>query len=286
MRHVRDADSQLLTLQEAADVVGCHYQTLYRRVRKGEVPALVAGGSYRIRPADLEAWMAQRDATAGAVPSRGERDWPAQAERLLELMRAGDAAGARQAVDRLLDGGATVADICDRLLAPVLFRIGEGWDAGDISIADEHRASRIAEGLLERASSSRAKPGPRVGSVVVAAPAGDQHALPAQMAAAGLAAEGFVVHFLGADLPVAEIARMAADVDADLIALSCCIADRSGLSAAIAAADDLGIPVLVGGNGIGSAEALQLGAAAYAGSIAEAQTIARELVRERASRAG
>jgi excisionase family DNA binding protein len=38
----------LLTLQEAADIVGCHYQTLYRRVRKGEVPALVAGGSYRI----------------------------------------------------------------------------------------------------------------------------------------------------------------------------------------------------------------------------------------------
>lgn len=279
------AGEDLLTLQEAADVVGCHYQTLYRRVRKGEVPALVAGGSYRIRPADLEAWMAQRDATAGAVPSRGERDWPAQADRLFELLKAGDAAGARQAVDRLLDGGASVADICDRLFAPVLYRIGELWSNGEISIADEHRASRIVEGLLERAASSRGKPGPRLGSVVVAAPAGDKHALPAQMAAAGLAAEGFVVHFLGADLPVAEITRMAADVDADVVALSCCVAERDGLAAAIAAAEDLGIPVLVGGNGIGSAEAQQLGAAAYAGSIAEAQSIARELVRERASRA-
>ena len=48
------AEPALLTLQEAADAVGCHYQTLYRRVRKGEIPALVAGGSYRIRPADLE----------------------------------------------------------------------------------------------------------------------------------------------------------------------------------------------------------------------------------------
>ena len=35
----------LLTLQEAADAVGCHYQTLYKRVRSGELPALVAGGS-------------------------------------------------------------------------------------------------------------------------------------------------------------------------------------------------------------------------------------------------
>ena len=249
------------------------------------MPALVAGGSYRIRPEDLDAWMRSRDATAGAVPSRAERDWPMQSERLFDLLVAGDAAGARQAVDRLLDGGASVADICDRLLAPVLFRIGEGWDAGEISIADEHRASRIVEGLLERAVSSRGKPGPRLGSIVVAAPLGDQHALPAQMAAAGLAAEGFVVHFLGANLPVAEIARMAGDVDADVVALSCCVAERDGLAAAITAARDLGIPVLVGGNGIGSAEALQLGAAAYAGSIAEAQTVARELVRERASRA-
>ena len=279
------AGEDLLTLQEAADVVGCHYHTLYRRVRKGEVPALVAGGSYRIRPADLEAWMAQRDGTAPAVASRGERDWPAQADRLFELLKAGDAAGARQAVDRLLDGGASVADICDRLFAPVLYRIGELWSNGEISIADEHRASRIVEGLLERAASSRGKPGPRLGSVVVAAPSGDKHALPAQMAAAGLAAEGFVVHFLGADLPVAEITRMATDVDADVVALSCCVAERDGLAAAIAAAEDLGIPVLVGGNGIGSAEAQQLGAAAYAGSIAEAQSIARELVRERASRA-
>ena len=58
-----------------------------------------------------------------------------------------------------------------------------------------------------------------------------------------------------------------------------------GLGTPLAVAEDLDIPVLVGGNGIGSAEAQQLGAAAYAGSIAEAQSIARELVRERASRA-
>ena len=68
----------LLTLQEAADAVGCHYQTLYKRVRSGELPALVAGGSYRISRADLDAWLHERDAAKGAVPERAERDWPRQ----------------------------------------------------------------------------------------------------------------------------------------------------------------------------------------------------------------
>jgi excisionase family DNA binding protein len=80
-------EPSLLTLQEAADIVGCHYQTLYRRVRKGEVPALVAGGSYRISRVDLDTWLHERDATAGAVPQRAERDWPRQSDALIALQR-------------------------------------------------------------------------------------------------------------------------------------------------------------------------------------------------------
>ena len=279
-------ETTLLTLQEAADHVGCHYQTLYRRVRKGEIPTLVVGGTYRIRPEDLEAWMGARDATQGAVPSRAERDWPRQVDTLRTALIAGDAAAARQQLDRLLGSGATVADLCDRLFAPVLFHVGEAWRAGELSIADEHRASRIIEGLLERAATARSKPGPRLGTVVVAAPVGDRHSLPAQMVSAGLQAEGFVVHYLGADLPVAEIVRMTRESDADLVALSCCIPEREGLAATLTAIDEIGVPVMVGGNGIGSAEALHLGADCYGGSIAEAQTLARELVRGHAAQAG
>jgi excisionase family DNA binding protein len=276
--------SDLLTLQEAAAVVGCHYQTIYRRVRSGDIPALVAGGTYRIRRDDLDAWLASREATAGAVPERGVRDWPQQSETLLELLLAGDVEGSRRLVDRLLAGGATLADLCDRLFAPALFRIGELWRGDDLAIADEHRASRMVEALLERASSARAKPGPRLGSVVVAAPHGDRHALAAQMVAAGLKADGFVVHYLGADLPPTEIVELAEREGADLVALSWCVAERDGLIAALRALEEAGVPAIVGGSGIGGAEALELGAAGYGGSIAEAQRIARELVRSSVAR--
>lgn len=272
-------DTDLLTLQAAADVVGCHYQTLYRRVRSGEIPAMVAGGSYRIRRTELDAWLESREATRGAVPMRGHRDWTQQAEQLYDALLAGDSDAARHQVDRLLGGGATTAEFCDRLFAPVLFRIGDMWRSDEISIADEHRASRAIEALLERVSAARSKPGPRVGVAIVAAPVGDRHALAAQMVASGLRSEGFVVHYLGADLPVEEIVELATREHADLVALSWCVQERDGIRRALESLTAAGYPVLVGGSGIGSAEALSLGASRYGGSVAEAQQIARELVR-------
>lgn len=273
------SESTLLTLQEAADVVGCHYQTLYRRVRSGELPAMVAGGSYRISRDDLDAWLQTRDATTGAAPTRAERDWPRQADLLTATLLAGDALAARQQVDRLLGGGATVTDVCDRLFAPALLYIGALWHADKLAIADEHRASRIMESLLERASSARPKTGPRVGTAVVTTATGDRHALAAQMVAAGLQSEGFRVHYLGADLPIAEIVSMAERESADLVALSCCIGGQAGLGDTLAALNAAGFPVMVGGNGVTAEEALALGATRYGASIAEARSIARELVR-------
>jgi len=269
----------LMTLQEAADAVGCHYQTLYKRVRSGELPALVAGGSYRISRDDLDAWLRDRDAMKGAVPERAERDWPRQIDLLTASLLAGDARAARKQLDRLTSGGVTVAELCDRLLAPTLARIGELWRNNHITIADEHRASRIVETLLDRATAARPKTGPRVGSAVVATAVGDRHSIAAQMVAAGLQSEGFSVHYLGADLPVEEIVNMAKLETADVVALSCCVAERGGLSAAISALNHAGFSVIVGGNGIGRDEALALGAARYGGSITEAQALARELVR-------
>lgn len=278
-------EATMLTLQEAADVVGCHYQTLYRRVRNGDIPALVAGGSYRIRREDLDAWLEERDQRTGAVPDRGQRDWPAQADRLFSHLITGDTDAARQQVDRLLGGGASVAEFCDSLFGPILYRIGDLWRKGDLTIADEHRASRTVEGLLERVLTARPKPGPKLGTVVVAASRGDRHSLPGLMVAVGLRADGFVVHHLGADLPSEEIVDMARRERADLVALSCSTEEREGIVEAIGALNAAGFPVLVGGSGIGGAEAVELGAARYGGSVADAQQIARAIVRERSAAA-
>lgn len=57
----RNIDSEALnrefyTVQEVADLMGFHWQTILRMIRKGELPAKKYGSAWRIRKADLEAF--------------------------------------------------------------------------------------------------------------------------------------------------------------------------------------------------------------------------------------
>lgn len=47
--------ANLLTRQQAADIVGCNIRTIDRRIRSGELPARRSGRMVRIDPNDLDA---------------------------------------------------------------------------------------------------------------------------------------------------------------------------------------------------------------------------------------
>jgi MerR family transcriptional regulator, light-induced transcriptional regulator len=55
---------------------------------------------------------------------------------------------------------------------------------------------------------------------VVATPPGERHGLPALMAAACLREDHWLTHYLAADLPVAEVTRLAAEAGANLVVFS------------------------------------------------------------------
>ena len=46
-----------LTLEDAAEVLGVDYKTVYRLVRAGQIPAGRVGRVYRVAPDDLEAYF-------------------------------------------------------------------------------------------------------------------------------------------------------------------------------------------------------------------------------------
>ena len=93
--------------------------------------------------------------------------------------------------------------ITQEILVPAIHRIGTGWHDGVVTIADEHRASAIVERILgDHYPNPR---GRRRGTVVVAALAGEHHALPTSMAALALREDNWHVHHLGADLPAEEL---------------------------------------------------------------------------------
>ena len=106
----------------------------------------------------------------------------------------------------------------DEVVAPFLIQVGARWEAGEITPAQEHLASAVAERVLERLSGpSRVEGGP---ALVVATVQGERHGLGARLVSTAAILEGWAVTHLGIDLPVKEIAAAAEAVGAAAVAIS------------------------------------------------------------------
>jgi methanogenic corrinoid protein MtbC1 len=174
------------------------------------------------------------------------RNWGHQIDRLHEALRRNDERSATDQVERMAKGGVSPVELCDDLFAPVLRRIGEDWAAGGATVADEHRASAICERLLARLPTRRTRVR---GTAVVGTRSGEHHALPALMAAIALRWDGWRVHHLAADIPPEDLAVFLERERPDLLVLSATMPAAGDATAARRSAQELGIPVLVGGAG-------------------------------------
>jgi excisionase family DNA binding protein len=55
-----DLENRLLTAAEVADTMRVSNMTVYRLIKSGQLPALRVGKSYRLRPADVDRFLADR----------------------------------------------------------------------------------------------------------------------------------------------------------------------------------------------------------------------------------
>ncbi|QBI19427.1 helix-turn-helix domain-containing protein [Egibacter rhizosphaerae] len=214
-------DGDLLTLQQAADRLKVHYMTAYRWVRKGELPAFKAGGRLRVRTADLERFVSDREVDVARPSAQGQgTDWPTHVDRLHALLLGGEGVEAGNLVRKVVSDGASAGDAYLRLLAPALHRIGEDWAAGRITVADEHRATEIVSAIMARLSEFFRRRGPTRGTAVTLTAPGDHHAVPARMVADFLRAGGFDVHHLGPDVPLEDLTLFLQVVPNDVVCVS------------------------------------------------------------------
>ncbi len=262
------ARSETVTLQEAAAQLGLHYMTVYRYVRTGKLAAAQDGLIWRIRVSDVDALKNDR-ASVNATRARG--DAVARTRRALETrLLAGDSAGAWWLIEGRLGGGLEPSGVVSTLLSPVLRSIGARWADGDVTVADEHRATAAAQRVIGRLGLQFGRPGRSRGRVIIAAPEGDMHTLPVAMVADLLRWRGFDVSELGAHTPASALAEVAGQTDR-LVAIGIA-STTSGLDAEVAlslratkaAAPET--PSFLGGNAILSAvHARKLGADVWTG---------------------
>lgn len=139
-------------------------------------------------------------------------------ETMVGMVARLDVGGLERALRRVVMRlGATAA--MDRVIAPLLRRLGEQWHAGILGPAHEHAASDVVRRILAWIR-IYLRPADGAPAVAVATPRGDRHELGAQMAAAAAAELGWRVIYLGADLPARDIASAARQGRVAAIALS------------------------------------------------------------------
>lgn len=236
-------------LQAAAARLGVHYQTAYRWVRDGQLPASKVGAAYVLDDAEVDRFKARRERPVPPPERVHVRNWAGQRERLLAALLTGDELGARAVVERLVEGAIDSVELCEELLAPVLVDVGERWARGELSVAEEHRASAICDRILARvAVHPRGRPR---GVAVVATAPGEEHGLPATMAAVALRADRWQVHHLATEVPPDDLAGLARSVGARILVLSVALTEQVAPTRALAAelADRTGARVLVGAPG-------------------------------------
>jgi excisionase family DNA binding protein len=262
-----------LTLHEAADQLGVHYMTAYRYVRLGVLAAAKTGGTWRVSQADVDGF---RD--AAVPPIGGGRRRAPWAERLQARLIAGDARGAWGVVEAALAAGVDLDEIYLDVLSPAMVAIGEGWRAGELDVAVEHRASGIAMRIIGRLGPRFVRRGRTRGAVIVGSPPGERHSLPVAMLADIVRGGGWDVSDLGADVPVVSLVHAANDTP-DLLAVGLSIITPECLKSAAVAFTALraALPevlLVAGGSAVdGKAGAGKLGADAYAGGGAEFLTL-------------
>jgi len=286
-----------LRIGDVARLSGVRAATLHKwQARYGLLdPARTPGGHRLYSHDDVErvravvalvragwAVSAAAGATAGATQERGHVGVDADTlEEFLAALHRRDARGATAVVDRLLAADASPEMVLLDLLVPAQLEVGSRWQADRWSVADEHACTAIVDRLLARLTLTF-DPVIGAGEVVVVCAEDDWHVLPARMFAELLRLHGWSVTFLGGSVPAEHLARFLADNRPVAVALSCTVPlFLPGAVRSIAAAHDVGVPVLAGGRAFGhsSRRAVTVGADAWAGDASSAAGVFTEWLR-------
>lgn len=172
---------------------------------------------------------------------------------LLDATAHGDSSAVQRLVTQSLALRSLEEALLD-VLAPALVAVGERWQAGEVTVAQEHLASGIVRGAVQRLVADAR--GSVRGVAVLACAPGELHEIGLLMLAALLRADGWQVAYLGADTPVHEAFELADQLGAAAVCFSATLREHAAaLRTALDAEPPARVPVVVGGRAVGPSDA-------------------------------
>src|SRR5918994_5584076 len=203
-------------------------------------PVRSAGGLRLYTPADVERVGVMRQhladglaaAEAAALALRtgvGDAATPmalrpdAVRDDLADALDRYDEPRAQAILDRLL-AVATVDTLLSEVVLPYLRELGERWQRGDVSVAQEHFASSVVRGrLLGLARGWGLGLGP---TAVLACLPGEQHDLGLIAFGLALRSRGWRIVYLGSDAPIETVEEVSRQLDPSLVVLAAVSSER------------------------------------------------------------
>ena len=106
------------------------------------------------------------------------------------------------------------------VVQPSLYRLGDQWESGAVSVAEEHMGTAIAARVMAAFYPMIFSTPKTRGTAVVSTAANEFHEMGGRMVADALTLSGWETHFLGANVPIDSVLNLLEARRVDLLALS------------------------------------------------------------------
>lgn len=280
-------DHRYLAPREAAELLDVGESTIKRWVDRGVLPAERTAGRHRkIRLADLV-----RVARLLNLPRANLQrlrlltapvELPALAEQFFAVLLAADQARAADLLRSAYEGGLTVEQLGDSVIAPAMTRVGLGWESGELDVYQEHAATLACLSALQGLRPLLPIPPETALLAVGGGPEGDPSLLGNVLVEMTVREAGWATHNIGADTPARSLCRAVRDRRPRLVWLSCShLPDEqrllAGMRLLLKEAAAVGATVAVGGRALGPEVRAQMGAVHGCDRLADLAALAHVL---------
>jgi MerR family transcriptional regulator, light-induced transcriptional regulator len=280
-----------VTTRQAAQALGVSEASLKRWCDQGLLPAVRTPGGHRrlplngvvqfVRERHLELVRPNFLGLPSFTP-RTAGDGEALRTAMQAALEAADENEVRCLVFGLYLAGTPAAEILDDLVAPAFRAMGEKWTHGKLAIYEERRAVETCTRLLHQVRMFAPTPPPDAPQAIGGTLVGDPYSLPTTMLELALREVGWRAQSYGCGLPAATLVDALRDVRPRMLWLSVSafeseqkfLADYATL---YAAAQELGVAVLVGGRMLTGELRERIQYSAYGDNLRHAASFVRAL---------
>jgi len=158
----------------------------------------------------------------------------------------------------------TALDFYEKILIPVLYKIGDQWENGEIDVATEHVCSNAVNTLIDLINQNNTKKISKsyrdTKSIVLCTPEGELHSIGCKIIESLLLEKGYEVYNITSPLPTNSIGSYLDNINPGLLLISITLEENinSGMRLLQEIRKSLQISVIIGGSAIKSASKSQI----------------------------